>query len=162
LEKIVKDSIFKLHHQAEKAGVQLQYQPQPVEKAKSGGNEIGTGYLVEVDPDRISQVMINLISNAITYTPQGGSIQVSIETKTDRYTVHVKDTGIGIPPADIPRLFERFYRVDKTRSRRSGGTGLGLAIVKHIIEGHGGTVHVESEVGKGSDFSFSIPRKRVE
>jgi two-component system phosphate regulon sensor histidine kinase PhoR len=163
LETVVQNAVFKLHHEAERAGLTLVYRPfEPHwEQARDDAKQ-EPDWQVEIDPDRISQVLINLISNAIAYTPQGGTITVWMEPDPEWYTVHVTDTGIGIPAKDIPRLFERFYRVDKTRSRRSGGTGLGLAIVKHIIEAHNGKVKVQSEVGKGSDFSFSIPRKRIE
>ena len=82
------------------------------------------------------------------------------KVQADRVVVTVEDTGVGIPPSDIGRVFERFYRVDKARSRQSGGTGLGLAIVKHIVEAHGGHVGVQSEVGKGSQFFFDIPAYR--
>ncbi|HBG45388.1 MAG TPA: PAS domain-containing sensor histidine kinase [Deltaproteobacteria bacterium] len=108
------------------------------------------------DHDRIEQVLVNLLDNAIKYTHSGGAVSVSAESDNGSVRIEVKDTGIGIPAADIPRIFERFYRVDKARSRELGGTGLGLAIVKHIIQGHNGKLHVESRPGKGSTFSFSI------
>ena len=100
--------------------------------------------------------MVNLLDNAIKYTPSGGSVSVSACQESAAVRVDVGDTGIGIPAEDISRIFERFYRVDKARSRELGGTGLGLAIVKHIIQGHNGRLHVESRPGKGSVFSFSI------
>lgn len=108
------------------------------------------------DRDRLEQVMVNLLDNAIKYTPSGGRVSVTAEKTNGAVRVDVRDTGIGIPAGDIPRIFERFYRVDKARSRELGGTGLGLAIVKHIIQGHNGKMHVESSPGKGSTFSFSI------
>ncbi len=108
------------------------------------------------DRDRLEQVMVNLLDNAIKYTPSGGSVEVAACESDGMVQVDVKDTGIGIPPEDIPRIFERFYRVDKARSRELGGTGLGLAIVKHIIQGHDGRVWVESEPGRGSTFSFTL------
>ncbi len=108
------------------------------------------------DRDRLEQVMVNLLDNAIKYTPSGGRVSVTAEKTKGAVRVDVKDTGIGIPAADIPRIFERFYRVDKARSRELGGTGLGLAIVKHIIQGHNGKMQVESSPGKGSTFSFTI------
>ncbi len=110
------------------------------------------------DRDRLKQVMVNLIDNAIKYTEPGGSIFCSVDIAGDRTVVHVRDTGCGIAPVHLPRIFERFYRVDRDRSREVGGTGLGLAIVKHIVEAHGGTISVESTVGKGSSFSFSLKR----
>jgi len=108
------------------------------------------------DVDRLKQVFINLIANAINYTPDYGLVTVIIEDLKDKVQINVKDTGIGIEKREIPRIFERFYRVDRARSRNSGGTGLGLAIVKHIIEAHRGTIHVNSEVGKGSEFIIQL------
>ena len=108
------------------------------------------------DRDRLEQVMVNLLDNAIKYTPSGGKVKVSACQEDGFIRVDVEDTGIGIPEGDISRIFERFYRVDKARSRELGGTGLGLAIVKHIIQGHNGRLHVESAPGKGSVFSFFI------
>ncbi|MBI5588564.1 MAG: phosphate regulon sensor histidine kinase PhoR [Deltaproteobacteria bacterium] len=113
---------------------------------------------VMADHDRLEQVMMNLLDNAIKYTASGGSIEVRVYAEDDSVRVDVVDTGIGIPQKDIPRIFERFYRVDKARSRELGGTGLGLAIVKHILQGHNGRVWVESELGKGSTFSFTLKR----
>jgi len=108
------------------------------------------------DRDRLEQVMVNLLDNAIKYTPSGGKVRVGVCQDDGSVRVDVADTGIGIPEADKSRIFERFYRVDKARSRELGGTGLGLAIVKHIIQGHNGRLQVESAHGKGSVFSFSI------
>lgn len=112
------------------------------------------------DRDRLEQVMVNLLDNAIKYTPAGGSVKVSAYAESSAMRIDVADTGIGIPPKDIPRIFERFYRVDKARSRELGGTGLGLAIVKHIIQGHGTRVWVESDFGKGSRFTFTLNKAR--
>ena len=108
------------------------------------------------DRDRLKQVMVNLIDNGIKYTPQGGRITISVLKERDKVRISVADTGYGIAKEHLPRIFERFYRVDKERSREAGGTGLGLAIVKHIIEAHESTVEVESEPGKGSTFSFTL------
>lgn len=112
---------------------------------------------VMADSDRVQQVLINLVNNALQFTSHGGAITISALQDADRVVFSVTDTGVGIPAADIGRVFERFYRVDKTRSRQSGGTGLGLAIVKHIVEAHGGHVGVQSEVGQGSRFFFDLP-----
>jgi len=112
---------------------------------------------LQVDSDLIGQLMINLVDNAIKYTPKGGRIDITAFRVKNGIKVAVKDTGIGIPWDSIPRLFERFYRVDKARSREMGGTGLGLAIVKHILEVHGGTIDVDSRVGRGSNFTFFLP-----
>ncbi len=112
---------------------------------------------VMADHDRLQQILINLVSNALQFTPSGGSITLLAEIEGDRAVLSVIDTGVGIPAGDINRVFERFYRVDKMRSRKSGGTGLGLAIVKHLVEAHGGHVGVHSEVGIGSRFFFDLP-----
>ena len=114
---------------------------------------------VYADRERLKQVMINLLDNAIKYTEDGGSITVSARREgTGAVSVEVADTGTGIPGQHLGRIFERFYRVDKDRSRDVGGTGLGLAIVKHIVEAHGGAIRVESIVGKGSRFMFTLRR----
>ncbi|WP_153123982.1 two-component system histidine kinase PnpS [Peribacillus tepidiphilus] len=115
--------------------------------------------LVEADSYRLKQVFINLINNAITYTPNGGEIKVIVRDEAGFVCVEVKDTGIGIERDELPRIFERFYRVDKARSRNSGGTGLGLAIVKHIVEAHKGKISVESTPGKGTSFFVKIRKK---
>ena len=114
---------------------------------------------VYCDSEAVHQVLINLLDNAIKYTPDGGDVIVCAKPLVGgepRVEISVRDTGIGIPPEDLPRLFERFYRVDKARSREMGGTGLGLAIVKHLVLAHGGEIRVESEVGKGSTFHFTL------
>jgi two-component system phosphate regulon sensor histidine kinase PhoR len=115
---------------------------------------------VHVDEQRIGQVITNLVSNAINYTAEGGSVTVSFDVSKKNVTTFVTDTGEGIPHQHLHRIFERFYRVDKSRSRERGGTGLGLAIVKHILEGHSSKAEVESEVGKGSTFSFKLSRSK--
>lgn len=117
--------------------------------------------LIEADEDMIGQVVINLIDNAIKYTPPGGRIDISAGGAGDEVKITVADTGIGIPRASLPRLFERFYRVDKARSREMGGTGLGLAIVKHILEVHGGRIEVDSSIGQGSTFTFYLPARKA-
>jgi two-component system phosphate regulon sensor histidine kinase PhoR len=120
----------------------------------------GTGDCeVEGDPAGLEQVLFNLLDNALIYTPQGGTVRVHTTRNHigNTVVVTVADNGIGIPENDLPRVFERFYRVDKARSRVQGGTGLGLAIVKHIVENHGGHVKVESESGKGTTFTVTLP-----
>ncbi len=112
---------------------------------------------VTAEREKILQVLANLVDNAIKFTPDGGKITLGTSRNEAEVIVFVKDTGIGIPSTDIPRIFERFYTVDKARSRELGGTGLGLSIVKHIVEAHGGKVWVESELNKGSTFYFSLP-----
>ncbi len=114
---------------------------------------------VQVDRAQIKQVMTNLLDNAIKYTPEGGSIEVYGRDANNFVTVSVRDTGVGIPLEDLDRIFERFYRVDKARSRKMGGTGLGLAIVQDIVEAHGGRVMVDSEAGQGSTFTIVLPKR---
>jgi two-component system, OmpR family, phosphate regulon sensor histidine kinase PhoR len=109
------------------------------------------------DRRRLAEVLQNLLDNALQYTLSGGLIMVSAEAAEDEVVFTVSDTGIGIPRADQPRIFERFYRVDVARSREVGGTGLGLSIAKHLVDAHGGRIWVESEVGRGSQFHFSVP-----
>ncbi|WP_053364315.1 two-component system histidine kinase PnpS [Bacillus sp. FJAT-27251] len=111
------------------------------------------------DPDRLKQVFINLLNNALNYTPKEGSVTISLSEDEHHAVVKIVDTGIGIEQSEIPRIFERFYRVDKARSRNSGGTGLGLAIVKHIMEAHKGIIEVDSEVGKGTTFTLRLLKK---
>ena len=113
----------------------------------------------EVDPERIGQVLRNLLSNAITHTSEGGHITVDLKDKDDELHIGVADTGAGIPPEDLPYVFERFYRADPSRVRATGGAGLGLTIARRLVEAHGGTIGVESEVGKGSRFIFTLPKK---
>lgn len=112
--------------------------------------------LIHADADLLNQVLINLLDNAVKYTPPGGSITIRCFQKEGRVVTTITDTGVGIPRESLPRIFERFYRVDKARSREMGGKGLGLAIVKHIIDLHGGEVFVESEAGMGSTFGVSF------
>jgi two-component system, OmpR family, phosphate regulon sensor histidine kinase PhoR len=112
---------------------------------------------IQGDSQKIHQVLVNLLHNAISYTPEGGSIILEAGAAPGGTEISISDNGIGIPPEDVPRIFERFYRVDKARSRDQGGTGLGLSIVKHIVEAHGGQVRVESKPGKGSRFTFFLP-----
>ena len=134
-----------LHTVTEKKNIQIILEP--VEK----------GLQVDCDSEAIHQVLLNLTDNATKYTSEGGTINLGAFASDDEVCFFVRDTGIGIPPEHIPRLFERFYRVDKARSRAVRGTGLGLAIVKHLVLAHNGQVRVESEVCKGSTFYFQIP-----
>ncbi len=115
---------------------------------------------LQINPDQIKRVLINLVDNAIKYTPPGGWIRVEAEDQGEEIQVKVKDTGPGIPLEDQPRIFERFYRVDKDRSREKGGTGLGMAISYEIIMAHGGKIWVDSKPGYGSAFAFTLPKKQ--
>ena len=116
---------------------------------------------VEADPDRLAQVFVNLIDNALRHTPAGGSVTVELDATGNDALMRVRDTGVGIPYRDIPHVFERFYVVDRSRTRESGGAGLGLAIVKGIIDAHGGTVMTESMLGAGTLFTVRLPIMRV-
>lgn len=116
---------------------------------------------LDLDADRIEQVLHNLLSNAARYTPAGGQITIEIEDKPDEVIVSVADTGSGIAPEDLPHIFERFYRADKSRSRREGGAGLGLAIAKGLVEAHGGRIWAESEPGRGTKISFALPKSEA-
>lgn len=113
-------------------------------------------FFVRADYHRIYQVLINLVSNGIKYTKRNGQVTIWFEQDQKSVTTYVSDNGRGIPPEDLSRIFERFYRVEKSRSKEKGGTGLGLSIVKHIMEGHNSTVEVDSTVGVGSTFSFKL------
>jgi two-component system phosphate regulon sensor histidine kinase PhoR len=112
---------------------------------------------IEADSERMHQVIFNLVDNAVRFTPEGGAVRIMAERRNGSIEVRVADTGVGIPPEALPRLFERFYRVDPARSRDGGGTGIGLAIARSVVEAHGGTIRAESEPGKGSTFTFDVP-----
>jgi two-component system phosphate regulon sensor histidine kinase PhoR len=113
---------------------------------------------LKTNKDYIKQIFVNLIDNAIKYTPEEGSVRVLVKEDSKNIKISVKDTGIGIPDEDIPRIFERFYRVDKARSKKIGGTGLGLAILKHIVISLNGKIEVNSELNKGTEFIVIIPK----
>lgn len=149
--------------------MQIQYPLQVAKKVESNfalalqnknlkfSSQIPIALKVTADPRAFEQILSNLIDNAIKYTPEGGSITVTTETSSDHCVIKIRDTGMGIPAEDLSRVFERFYRVDRARSRELGGTGLGLAIVKHLVQAQGGTVGVTSTVGSGSEFYFTLP-----
>jgi len=111
---------------------------------------------IKADLFKLEQMLVNLLDNAVKYTDRG-EITVSVAVQDKRVRIQVRDTGIGIPKEDIPRIFERFYVVDKSRSRKSGGTGLGLSIVKHIVLLHHGTIDIESALGKGTSVTVTLP-----
>lgn len=143
LRELAARQVASFRHRAERAGLALELQP-------------GTPCPITADRARIEQVVANLVDNAIKYTERGG-IRVTLGADEAGAWCEVRDTGAGIPPEDLPRIFERFYRVDKARSRAQGGTGLGLSIVKHIVALHDGEVSVSSTVGEGSAFRFTVP-----
>lgn len=144
LGKIVDEVINRLSGAAEKKSINLV-------------SEVSAGEMIESHLDSLTQILFNLVDNAIKYTPEHGTIEVSMERAPGYTTIRVSDNGIGIPVKDQPRIFERFYRVDKDRSRQSGGTGLGLAIVKHLCEQLDGSISVKSEIGTGSTFTVLLP-----
>ena len=131
-------------------------------QSKDVGLTFSNGHSEEItvfgDEQRLKQVLVNLVDNAIKYTPKSGMIDVKLDIREKDVSVIVQDNGIGIPKKDLPRIFERFYRVDKARSRDIGGSGLGLSIVKHILEAHSSQIRVDSEVDKGTKFEFVLKR----
>jgi two-component system, OmpR family, phosphate regulon sensor histidine kinase PhoR len=147
LAEILKSVVDGMHPVAEARSITLRLEPEALLPRQVMG-----------DKDRLVQALTNLVENAIKYTTSGGTVTVTVRDSEDRVWVDVVDTGVGMSAEHLPRIFERFYRVDKERSREAGGTGLGLAIVKHIVEAHGGKVEVKSQPGKGSTFSFSVKK----
>lgn len=146
VQKLLEELIQILTNKAEQKNIELVLE----------GN--GKEMMIEGDDHRLKQIFINLISNAIAYTLNNGKVTISIKETKDTVAVSIKDTGIGIAKKELPRIFERFYRVDKARSRNSGGTGLGLAIVKHLVEAHKGKIFVESQIGKGTTFTIELQK----
>lgn len=143
VDQLVEAEVNRMRTSADEAGIHLGLEATPVQVA---GN-----------PQDLRLAIRNLIDNALRHTLRGGSVEVTVSAGNGRCLVAVTDTGEGIPRRELPRIFERFYRVDNARSRATGGTGLGLAIVKHVAEGHAGTVTVESELGAGSVFRIDLP-----
>lgn len=137
--------------EADKKGIRIQVK---------GGESLPSPFWVSADKHFIGQVLVNLIINSIRYGREGGQTRVKFRDLLDKVLIEVEDNGVGIAREDVPRIFERFYRTDKGRSREQGGTGLGLAIVKHIVEAHGERISVRSELGVGTTFSFTL--KKVE
>src|SRR5215210_1151331 len=115
-------------------------------------------YIVPGDETQLTSMFTNLVDNAVKYTPPGGRVEVTGGSEDSEITIRISDTGIGIPEGKIPRIFERFYRVDKARTKATGGTGLGLSIVRHVAQNHGGRVTVRSTPGEGSTFTVYLPR----
>ncbi|MBV8638364.1 MAG: PAS domain-containing protein [Candidatus Eremiobacteraeota bacterium] len=148
LEDVARQIVATFEPQASNKGVRLELQAmRPVR--------------VEADPDRFAQVCVNLIDNALRHTHSGGSVTVELDANGNDAIMRVRDTGVGIPYRDLPHIFERFYVVDRSRTRESGGAGLGLAIVKGIVEAHGGTVSTESMLGSGTVFTIRLPIMRT-
>jgi two-component system, OmpR family, phosphate regulon sensor histidine kinase PhoR len=147
LTSLVKDVIELLELKASSKNIRLRIR-----------SEAGQTYMAEGDKEKIRQVLINLIDNSIKYGTEGGKTKISFFDMDENWLIEITDNGTGIEEKDIPRIFERFYRVDKSRSREAGGSGLGLAIVKHIIEAHDQTINVRSTVGIGTTFSFTLKK----
>jgi two-component system phosphate regulon sensor histidine kinase PhoR len=145
--KLIKETLESLEMQAEQKGIRL--------KIKEGADK---SFMVMADRERIRQVITNLVTNSIKYGKQGGKTTLGAYDMHDNILIEITDNGIGIAKDHLPRLFERFYRVDKSRSRDAGGTGLGLAIVKHIIEAHHQTINVRSTPDMGSTFGFTLKK----
>lgn len=144
LKKFLETQVGRYQPSAQSRGVRLKLEPTPELALMS-------------DREQLGQAVGNLLDNAIKYNRAGGRVSVKVSSDSGRCRIEVEDTGIGIPPEDLPRVFERFYRVEKGRSTETGGTGLGLAIVKHVAESHGGSVEVESKQGLGSRFTLILP-----
>jgi two-component system, OmpR family, phosphate regulon sensor histidine kinase PhoR len=144
LDELVAEALTRMRPQAEAQRIRL----------RTAATEAVT---VLADRDRILQVITNLLDNAIKFTPDGGEVEASVGRTGVEGVVSVTDTGRGIPADDLLRIFDRFYRVDRSRSREAGGTGLGLAIAKHIVEAHGGRITAASRINSGSTFTFTLP-----
>jgi signal transduction histidine kinase len=144
LNDVVRDLMTQTEPLAEERGVQLR-------------PDLNGGVRVEADPARVRQLLLILIDNALTHTPSGGKVSVGVIQRNGRARVTIADNGDGIPPADLPHIFERFYRADKARNRESGGSGLGLAIAKWIVDAHKGDIQVTSTEGKGTEVAVSLP-----
>lgn len=148
LEEVARPIVAAFEQQASNKGVSLELAPlRPVR--------------VEADPDRLAQVFVNLIDNALRHTAGGGRIRVELDARDSDAVLRVRDTGEGIPYRDLPHIFERFYVVDRSRTRGSSGAGLGLAIVKGIVDAHGGTISAESMLGRGTSFTIRLPIMRI-
>jgi two-component system sensor histidine kinase SenX3 len=148
LDSVARDEVERLQPSAHEAGISLGFEAAGVPSVHGSGRDLAL-------------LTRNLVDNAIRYSSRGGEVHVRVTCDDDHVKLEVADTGVGIPTRDLPRVFERFYRVDRARSRETGGTGLGLAIVKHVAENHGGGVDVSSELGVGSTFVVSLPAVRT-
>jgi signal transduction histidine kinase len=149
LPSLVSETVSTFQPRAAERGVSLEVSSQP---------DVAP---VAIDRTRMRQVIANLVENALTYTPTGGRVSVDVSKgPADAVTMTVSDTGQGIPPAELPKIFEQFYRVDHSRARSTGGAGLGLTIVKRLVEAHGGAIAVESDLGRGARFTVTLPADR--
>jgi signal transduction histidine kinase len=148
IDDIAREETARFRAAAEEAGLNLEVDVGPTERVRGSARDL-------------SLLVRNLVDNAIRWTRPGGSVRVSVGAVDGETRLEVADTGIGIPSRDLSRIFERFYRVDRARSRDTGGTGLGLSIVRHVAENHGGSVRVESELGRGTTFEVRLPAVRA-
>lgn len=137
-----------------------EYTPQAIAQQLQLSSRGEASILLKADPDLLRQAIVNLISNALKYTPAGGTVELNLAVQSNYAILEIQDTGIGIPAADLPQVFDRFYRVDTARTRQTGGFGLGLAIAKQIIESHRGDLSVISQVDRGSTFRVKLPLNR--
>ncbi|HEX9694612.1 MAG TPA: ATP-binding protein, partial [Actinomycetota bacterium] len=144
LDGVLREEGERVEEEAAEAGVELSIRAGPTPRVRGSARDL-------------SLLIRNLVDNAIRYTKPGGRVHVVLDAGDGEVVLTVTDTGVGIPTRDIPRIFERFYRVDRARSRETGGTGLGLSIVKHVVENHGGSVGVTSELGRGTTFQVRLP-----
>jgi len=144
LKGVVDEVLEMFQHQVKKKSLQLT-------------NYVDEAACVWADRDRIIQILVNLVDNALKYTPEGGCISFHVQRQDERILLQVKDTGKGIPSTDLPRITERFYRVDRARSREEGGIGLGLSIVKHLVQLMNGRLCIQSELGKGTSIELDLP-----
>lgn len=149
LDTLVREESRRFDEAARQAGLAIEVEVSAVASVRGSARDL-------------SLLVRNLLDNAVRYTKEAGTVTVTVTTDDGSIVLRVRDNGIGIPSKDLPRLFERFYRVDRARSRETGGTGLGLAIVRHVAENHGGTVAVESELGQGSTFEVRLPALSVD
>lgn len=147
IQDVVEDSVLMTKNKADNKGIHM-------DVAYEGDLEI------KGDVNRLKQVFLNLIANSLTYTPEDGKVSIKVRERDETVVFTISDNGIGIKKEELPRIFERFYRVDKARSRNSGGTGLGLAIVKHLVEAHNGKIAVDSEPGEGTTFTITLLKER--
>jgi signal transduction histidine kinase len=144
LDALAHEEVARFDAGARAAGLTLELEAHPGPRVRGSAKDLAL-------------LLRNLVDNAIRYTRPGGSVHVQVGPEGDSMTITVRDTGIGIPTRDLPRIFERFYRVDRARSRETGGTGLGLSIVKHVVDNHGGTIEAQSELGRGTTFTVRLP-----
>ena len=154
LDEVIRSALGSIEAKAKRFSIEIYYVGGDLQEGQDSIEQ----HLCLCDARKIYQVLINLLDNAVKYSDPGARVEVRVLEDPSSVTVRVTDTGVGIPEEDLPNLFDRFYRVNKDRSRATGGSGLGLAISKQIVELHGGSLSVESEVGVGSTFEIRLPK----